>query len=326
MTAVVKGAPHGLGRSKGVREPLESGASESPPLDEIGAAERWDRDATKRALDELVLRAKCFGTSKEYGELLGFIARFRWYSPFNAMLVYVQKRGARFVLTASRWASRYGRQIKPGAQPLVILQPMGPVMFVFDVSDTEGPPLPRLIEDPFKVPAGRAGSRLKTLVLNTARDGIRVTVVRHGSQGAGSIQTRTTKTAGLEVAHVPFRETRIPVRYDVILDQNHTPEAQFATLVHELGHLYCGHIGTPDPHWWPDRRGLPDSVAELEAESVAYLVCQRQGIAVSSESYLHGYVADHQEIPPISLDRVVKTAGLIEEMSTAPVGPRRSGP
>ncbi len=293
---------------------------------EIGGAERWDRDAAKRGLDELFLRAKCFGTSKDYGELLGFIARFRWYSPFNAMLVYVQKRGARFVLTASSWGSRYGRQIKPGAQPLVILQPMGPVMFVFDVSDTEGPPLPRLVEDPFGVPGGSVGSRLKTLVLNSARDGIRVTLVPHGSQGAGCIQTRAIANTGSGGVYLTFRETRTPVRYDVILDQNHTPEAQFATLVHELGHLYCGHIGTPDPRWWPDRRGLPKSVAELEAESVAYMVCQRQGVAVPSESYLYGYLAQHDEMPPMSLDRVVKAAGLIEDMSVGPVGPRRLRP
>ncbi len=305
-------------------EPLESGPSESAELDELGAAERWDREAGKRALDELFLRARCFGSSKDYQELLNFIVRFRWYSPFNAMLVHIQKRGAQFVLTASQWWSRYGRQVKPGAQPLVILQPMGPVMFVFDVSDTEGAPLPKLVDEPFGARGGSIANRLKTLVLNCARDGVRVTVVQRGSQSAGSIEIRAAVSGGSGVPYLMFRETRVSVQYDLIVNQNHTPETQFATLVHELGHLYCGHIGTPNPRWWPDRRGLLPDVAELEAESIVYLVCQRQGVAVPSESYLHEYLEGHDEAPPISLDRVLKVARLIEEMSLEPVALRSS--
>ena len=33
-------------------------------------------------------------------------------------------------------------------------------------------------------------------------------------------------------------------------------ESRYATIVHELGHLYCGHLGTPNAKWWPDRLGL----------------------------------------------------------------------
>jgi len=56
------------------------------------------------------------------------------------MLIHIQMPGAKFVAPPHRWLHEYGQRIKPGAHPLVILQPMGPVMFVFDVSDTE--PLP----------------------------------------------------------------------------------------------------------------------------------------------------------------------------------------
>src|SRR5208282_903912 len=109
-------------------------------------AEDFAQEASKRALDELFHHAARYRSSASYRELLDFVARFRSYAPFNAMLVHIQMEGARFVAPAHRWAKEYRRTIKPGGRPLVILQPMGPVMFVFDVADTDAgpnaPPLP----------------------------------------------------------------------------------------------------------------------------------------------------------------------------------------
>lgn len=130
--------------SPGGENKLKKGSS-SPDL-LLSPADMWDQDAAKRALDELFNLTYQYRASKAYYDLMQFIARFRFYSPFNAMLVHVQMPGAKFVAPPYRWLRDYGRRIKPGARPLVILQPMGPVMFVFDVSDTEAlkdaPPLP----------------------------------------------------------------------------------------------------------------------------------------------------------------------------------------
>ena len=63
-----------------------------------------------------------------------------------------------------------------------------------------------------------------------------------------------------------------------MLNSRHSPESRYATLVHELAHLYLGHLGTPSHHWWPDRARLVPEVKEFEAESVSYLVCGRAGI------------------------------------------------
>src|SRR3977135_3888233 len=109
-----------------------------------------DQDATRTALDELfTLAGKC-NSSDAYLELMRFVGRFRFYSPFNAMLIYTQMPGARFVCTALRWRRDYHREIKIGARPIVILQPMGPILFVFDVNDTA--PLPAFDQ---VVPAAR---------------------------------------------------------------------------------------------------------------------------------------------------------------------------
>ena len=81
------------------------------------------------AIDELVRDARRFHSSQEYRDLLKFIRGFRDYSPFNATVVRIQSLGATYVAPGDRWLSDYDRVIAPGARPLMILQPRGPVMF-----------------------------------------------------------------------------------------------------------------------------------------------------------------------------------------------------
>jgi hypothetical protein len=145
--------------------------------------------------------------------------------------------------------------------------------------------------------------------------------INEGSQSAGFIckqdkesipspllfQTGTNRDSG------PI-STAIPVRYNLVVNGNLSPEAIYATMVHELGHLYCGHLGTPNNKWWPDRRGLTKEAREFEAESATYLLCGRLGIDNPSERYLIGYWKRSHEIPKISLECIMKTGGLIEKM------------
>lgn len=287
----------------------------------IEAPQDIDRGTAQRALDELFDVARQYRSAREYVSLLRFIKRFRFYSPYNAMLVHVQMHGATFVATPNRWMRQYQRRIKTGARPLVILQPMGPVLFVFDVSDTEpepgAPPLPREVERPFEVERGHVGPQFEMTVENAKRDGICILDTSHGSQSAGAIcrarpgsgpllfQTRTRP----EPEHVS-----VPRRYELIVNSELGREARYATVVHELAHLYCGHLGTPNPEWWPDRRHLDRTTREFEAESVAYLVCARLNVDNRSAAYLSGYVRNSEETPRISLDCVLKATGLVETM------------
>lgn len=312
-------APPALGREQGGTGELETMCDwvDSP-------ASIWERDAAKRTLDELFAHTIEYRYSEAYYNMLRFVASFTWYSPFNAMLIHIQRPGAKFVAPAHRWLYKYGRRVKQGARPLVILQPMGPVMFVFDVSDTEGGPLPPEVEKPFEVRGGKAGGRLPRTIENSKRDGVNVHTAEMGSQGAGEIRCAEP---GREIEFLfESREKpekmQIPLRYEVELDKNASEESRYATLAHELGHLYCGHLGTPNPAWWPDRRGLSEPNREFEAESVAYLVCCRAGIDSPSERYLSGYVENNKEIPAISLDCVMKAAGLIEVMGLTRLRPR----
>ena len=294
-------------------------------------AAEWDRRSAQRALDDLFASARQYAGTDTFADLMRFITRFRFYSPFNAMLAHLQMPGATFVAPAYRWARDYDRRIRPGARPIVLLQPKGPVLFAFDVSDTEplpgGAPLPRHVERPFDVRRGKGAQELLWLSIeNAKRDGVRVGERDAGAQSAGEIRVATT------AATVRFqRRSRpepvfvdIPVRYDLLLNGKHSSETKYSTLVHELAHLYSGHLGTPDGRWWPDRRGLSQTVREFEAESVASLVCGRLGMDTPSADYLSGYIKHHHEIPDISLDCVLKVAGLIEEMGSRRMTVRKS--
>jgi IrrE N-terminal-like domain len=282
-----------------------------------------------RALDELFHVAEQFSTRAAYGDLLRFIARFRMYSPFNAMLVHTQMPGATYVATPRRWLQDYMRKIRPGARPITILQPRGPVMFVFDVSDTNplpgAPQLPPSVTNPFAIFQGKENGELAKSIENAKRDGIRVHEREFGSQYAGHIETtNTTEVFHLSERHLlSERKQSVPVRYELLLNSHQTPEEQYATLVHELGHLYCGHLGPWNAQYWPDRRHLGNKVEECEAESISYLVCTRIGIESPSAEYVASYLNDNGKMPQIGLDTVVKVAGLIHQMGQSKLPLRR---
>jgi hypothetical protein len=306
-----------------------NGSSKSSSQNSSPAAE-WDRDVARRALDELFRLAGEYRTTEEYGKLLKFVGRFRFYAPYNAMLLHVQMPGAQYVAPAHRWLREYQRLIKPTARPLIILQPMGPIMFVYDVSDTEpgqdAPPLPEQVVEPFKIRQGQIRGELRHTIENAKRDGVLVAEREGGSQSAGIIRVaKTGKNLTFMVKDHPEPEfLDVPLRYEVLLNSRHSGAEKYATLAHELGHLYCGHLGTPNPRSWPDRHDLPPALCEFEAESICYLVCIRLGVYCPSAEYLSNYIGKHERTPQISLECVMKSAGLIEQMARGRMKPRKA--
>ena len=130
---------------------------------------------------------------------------------------------------------------------------------------------------------------------------------------------------GTPIAKKPLpKSTKVPLWFELLLKSVLSAEARYGTLVHELAHLYCGHLGTPNARWWPDRQNLSHAVREFEAESVSYLVCTRLGIDTASDEYLAGYVRRCPATPPISLDRVMKAVWLLEQMGRASLGLRKA--
>ena len=261
------------------------------------------------ALDELFHKVGTYRQSEDLKELFDFIIKFRNIAPFNAFLLHIQKPGSVFVASVSEWKERFNRTIKPGARPLVILWPFAPVHFVFELGDTDGDdPFPECLLKPFKTD-GKISSRVfQCLLSNLPRDGVSYDESDHGTVRAGSIQesegNKSQNTKGKEVK----------VLYNLVVNQNHSDEEKFATIAHELGHLYCGHLGSPNEKWWPARMIKDEKVREFEAESVAWLICGRVGIEPHSAKYLNVHLCEGGQIPQISLETVIKAAGLIESM------------
>jgi antirestriction protein ArdC len=96
----------------------------------------------------------------------------------------------------------------------------------------------------------------------------------------------------------------------------------YAVLCHELAHIYLGHVGADRDGWWPFRMNLSEAVAEIEAESVAHIVCQRAGLHTNSAEYLSSFVEDSDDLDAISLDLISRVAGKIEDMSQRLLPPR----
>lgn len=286
------------------------------------------RGEVVRALDELVGDARRYRSSRDYRALLDFIGDFRGYSAFNAMLVHLQMEGATFVAPAARWRSAYGRRVTSDARPLVILRPFGPVMIVFDVSHTEpcdetSPPLPPEVTDPFTISVlPDVRDLLARTEQNAIRDGVRLLHVDPGSQQAGRIARAEGAELEFMVRRRPLTVVRVPLRYEMQVNNRHDLSTQYATVVHELAHLYCGHLGTPDPRWWPQRTKLSHEAQEFEAESIAYLVCRRSDPSVRFPPYLAQHLGKHDEVPAISLERVLVATDLIVRMGTQWLGSR----
>ncbi len=266
----------------------------------------------RRSIDDLIAEAWQYRSSADYLEMLDFIGGFRMQAPFNALLLHIQCPGARFVATAQRWRAQFGRQVKPGERPLVVLRPFGPVAFVYDVAQTEpapdAPELPGMVEAPFAMPPIRGvDDAVRWTILNAERDGVRVVAARSGPQRAGCI--RASAAAGW--------------RYEIEHNGDFPPTEVYTTLAHELGHLYCGHLGTPNPKWWPDRRRTPEAVMEFEAESVAAIACKRLDAHAQLPPHLAQYLQDQPVVPDgVSLDRVMTAAGRVIDMAAGKVRPR----
>lgn len=273
-------------------------------------------------LDKLFHDVGTYRKSTDFHELIKFIKKFPRIAPYNAMLIHIQKPGSSYVASTNDWKKKFNRTIKPGARPLVILRPFGPVAFLFELSDTEGEePFPEELLNPFTVEGKLPESIFNNLVENLKCDGISYSEVELGSSRAGSIQTDGSNKRAKMIQSQ--KEIILKILFNIIVNRNHPIETRFATIIHELGHLYCGHLGTPDPKMWKDRTNLEINQEEFEAESVCWMVCERLGIKNPSAEYLSGYLNENEFIPDISVDTVLKSVAMIESLLHNAKTPRK---
>lgn len=261
-----------------------------------------ETEAARSLLDQLLEDSRLYKTGPSYRVLLDFVIRLRNFAPFNAMLLQVQKPGLMYAASRVDWMHRFGRTIKEGARPLLILWPFGPVALVYDVADTDGEPLPDGVS-PFTAIGSISSEMLGAYAKRLAGKHIVWNPVDAGAGHAGSI--RCTKRAA---------NPSDPSQYHMNVNSNHEPSVQFATVVHELAHLFLGHLGKDKYLSVPVRLPLSQAQRELEAESVSYLVCARNGVETNAETYLSNYVQQETSIESLDLYQIMRAAGQAESV------------
>ena len=262
----------------------------------------FEEEAARSLLDQLLDDSKLYKTSKDYMELLDFIKRMRNFAPFNAMLLQVQKPGIRFAASSYDWEKRFGRHPKDKARPLLILWPFGPVALVYDVQDTEGKELPQDV-DAFFASGAITEAQMPGFISKMERKRIACAFFDGGDNSAGSIRL---------LGRGPKPE--YAGAYQMQVNRNHPLAVQFSTIAHELAHLFLGHLGPDRALNVPDRPRPNHAQEELEAESVAYLVCARNGVSSKSQTYLTNFVEKNTSIEHLDLYQVMRAAGQIEAL------------
>ncbi len=284
----------------------------------------FDTGEARDSIAALLRHGSEYRSSAEFADLMRFIGGFHRYAPFNAMVVRLQRPGSTFVLTEARWRREYRRVPKPGAQRIMIFQPRGPYMVTYDVGDTEplrgAPPLPHGVTDPVSIRTAISVQALETawstLLDNSMRWGVRVTLVDHAASACGRTY-RTQMTDQLVRRRGPRGkgEDVRPLRFEVEVNRNLPVPDRLATLVHELAHLSCGHLGVHPELPWPDRRGGTRRRDEVEAEATTYLVLSRLDSTLTTDDYLLGHLGEGTELPDdLRLDLMVSCASRLLEM------------
>lgn len=261
------------------------------------------------AIDRLFQDALHASGPSAFEEFIEFARRLSNLSVYNAMLVRLQRPGAAAVATEKKWNEKY-REVKTGAIPIVILRPFGPVSFLYEVSDTEGAPLPGEHNNPF-VTYGDFDEVewAKAVKLHQKESGVRIEEMNFGSLLAGNarnlqaVPSRFPKASG---AACP--------EWLIQVNKNHSAPTRYATLAHELGHIFCGHCGADPDGGWPDRSQLPYPVLEAEADAVSYLVCARRQLNVASSEYLRALIIG-VDLRQVSLYAIFEAANRVEGKS-----------
>jgi hypothetical protein len=273
---------------------------------------RAHTDDPRRTIDDLISRALAYHTGPELKELLTFTRRFPHIGPYNAMLLHIQNPGIAYALRAPVWHKKYGRRVKPGARPYVILRTMGPVAFVFDLSDTEpidpkDDRVPELATNPFPATGAVSPRVIARLIAACLKVGIDIDLRDFATHLAGRVQ----------------RLQKGCVDFHITLNSKHTHTQQLHTLAHELAHIFCGHLGYTDQGFWDNRSNLDHAAREFEAETTANFVTDHLNLDTGSAFYLSTYVSNRKPLPEYSLDAVLKAAGKIEDMMAGTFRPKK---
>ncbi|MHB8318143.1 MAG: ArdC-like ssDNA-binding domain-containing protein [Acidimicrobiales bacterium] len=215
---------------------------------------------------------------------LDTMSKFHHYSFGNTMLIAMQKPDATYVAGFKNWKNEHNRTVKKGEKGIWILAPVVKKVepedgskeketsrvvgfrsvAVFDVSQTEGEPLP----DP--------GLNMHDLAPGEAPPGMVENLTQILRDQGFCIERGDTGDAK---GHTDF------LRNAVVISDKVNDRQAAKTLAHEAAHVVLGH--GERIHEYHSGNGRPDM--EIEAESVAYIVSKHWQLD-DVDTYSFGYV------------------------------------
>ncbi len=253
-------------------------------------------------------------TSENYKKYLSAMSRFHNYSLNNILLIAMQKPDATLIAGYTAWKKLHGRQVMRGERGIKILAP-APYTVKRDITKTD--PItqkpvigedgrPETEEREVVIPAYKIvsvfdvsqteGKEIPTLGINELTGDIKdYDTFFKALCMSCPVQVSFEKISTNAKGYFSHAENRIAVKEGMSQMQI------VKTTLHEMAHQKL-HSGQEQQ----DR-----STKEIEAESVAYVVCQHYGIDTSdySFSYVAGW-SEGKEIPELrdSLDTVRKAS------------------
>ena len=272
---------------------IQTAATEQPPVLPIILSSEKPADKMKEITDLLEQGILGLYESDRYADYLRTMSKFHDYSLNNTILIAMQ--GGNLVKGYKQWEKEFDRHVKPGEKAIKILAP-SPFTVKKQVEkidpDTQKPVFdkdgkPVTEEKEIKIPAFRVvsvfdisqteGKELPALTYELTGN------VEQYKDFFAALEKTSPFAMGFEAlsggvkGRCNYEEKRIFINEGMDELQN------IKTAIHEIAHatLHDTALAMPER---PDRR-----TREVQAESVAYAVCQHYGLDTSDYSF--GYIA-----------------------------------
>ena len=281
--------------------PYMEKAEETKEVQPIVLTSENQKDRLKEITDRLEQGILEVFESERYKEYLRVMSKFHHYSFNNTMLIALQKPDASLIAGFSAWKNTHGRTVKKGEKGIRIIAPapfkvkqemekLDPktnmplvgadgnaiieekeitipaykVVSVFDVSQTEGKELPSIGVDELTGDVSQYEDFFTAL------------------KKASPVPIALEHIEGSAHGYYHLAEKRIAI------DDNMSELQTLKTAIHEIAHAKLHDIDLNAPK--EEKENRPNQrTREVEAESVAYTVCQHYGLDTSDYSF--GYVA-----------------------------------
>ena len=291
------------------------------------AEKKSNRDRLKEITASIEDGIKELFQSETYAQYLQTMSRFHHYSVNNQVLIHMQKPDATLVAGFNKWKNQFGRNVIKGEHGIKIIAPtpfkkkieqekldpdtqlpmldedgkiiteektiqipMYKPVTVFDVSQTEGRPLPQLAHD---------------LSGNVANYDVFMEALRRSSPVPISIEVMRGGMDGyFDLEH-----------QDIAIRKGMSEVQTVSAVIHEMAHALLHNRTIDTEEKTPE---ISRSAEEVQAESISYAVCAYYGIATGENSF--GYIASWSKdktLPELreSLEVISKTAdGLINDI------------